>query len=167
MPDSVDLANPGVYCLDGNIHRLIVCIMKNQLKTDYEKSCNAYLKAFCEKHGYDYETSSWEDVGCVAEVCDYYVGMGTIRTDIDLDAPEDEFLKYYDYCLRVGGIANGEISTPNYRSWLVGCPRMSEDQIARLEVLQEDIRLAKEAMVDGIRNEVGNSNMLPKNPYEK
>ena len=41
--------------------------MNTKLKSDYEKACNAYLQAFCEKHGYDYEdaTRSWVggDVG--------------------------------------------------------------------------------------------------------
>lgn len=29
--------------------------MNTKFKSDYEKACNAYLQAFCEKHGYDYE----------------------------------------------------------------------------------------------------------------
>jgi hypothetical protein len=33
--------------------------------------------------------------------------MADILTDIDRDAPEEEYVKYYDYCLRVGSIANG------------------------------------------------------------
>lgn len=66
--------------------------------------------------------------------------MADILTDIDRDAPEEEYVKYYDYCLRVGSIANGELQTPNYDSWLRGCPRMDEEQIARLEELQRDVR---------------------------
>ena len=31
--------------------------MNTKLKSDYEKACNAYLQAFCEKHGYDYEAA--------------------------------------------------------------------------------------------------------------
>ena len=62
--------------------------------------------------------------------------MSDILTDIDLDAPEDEYVKYYDYCLRVHSIANGELMVPNYDSWLRGCPRMDEEQIKRLEELQ-------------------------------
>lgn len=80
--------------------------MKTKLKSDYEKACNAYLKAFCKKHGYDYEDAarSWVggDVGGITECADYIVRMDDIITDIDRDAPEDEFVKYYDYCLRVG-----------------------------------------------------------------
>lgn len=131
--------------------------MKTKLKSDYEKACNAYLKAFCEKHGYDYEDAarSWGggDVGGITECADYIVRMEDIITDIDRDVPEDEFVKYYDYCLRVGSIACGKISTPNYRSWLAGCWRMDEEQIARLEKLQRDIRKAERELEEQIRKE--------------
>ncbi len=115
-----------------------------ELRENYDKACNAYLLAFCEKHGFDYADAvrSWVggDVGGITECADYCVNMSDIITDIDMDAPEEEYVKYYDYCLRVGSIANGELKTPNYESWLRGCPRIDEEQIAQLEELQRDIR---------------------------
>lgn len=118
-----------------------------ELRENYDRVCNAYLMAFCEKHGFDYADAarSWVggDVGGITLCADYYVSMSDILTDIDLDAPEEEYVKYYDYCLRVGSIAGGELKTPNYDSWLRGCPRMDEEQIARLEELQRDIRDAE------------------------
>ena len=81
--------------------------------------------------------------------------MADILTDIDRDAPEEEYVKYYDYCLRVGSIANGELQTPNYDSWLRGCPRMDEEQIVRLEELQRDVRCAEmnlKVEIDRINN---------------
>lgn len=118
-----------------------------ELRENYDRVCNAYLMAFCEKHGFDYADAaqSWVggDVGGITLCADYYVSMSDILTDIDLDAPEDEYVKYYDYCLRVHSIANGELKTPNYASWLRGCPRMDEEQIKRLEELQQDIRSAE------------------------
>lgn len=131
--------------------------MKTKLRSDYEKACNAYLKAFCGKHGYDYGDAvrSWVggDVGGVTECGDLSVSLDDIITDIDRDAPEDESGKYYDYCLRVGSIACGGISTPDYRSWLAGCPRMDEERIARLEELQQDIRKAERELEEQIRKE--------------
>ena len=118
-----------------------------ELRENYDRVCNAYLMAFCEKHGFDYADAaqSWVggDVGGITECADYIVRMGDIITDIDMDAPEDEYVKYYDYCLRVGSIAGGELKTPNYERWLRGCPRMDEEQIKRLEELQQDIRSAE------------------------
>lgn len=130
-----------------------------ELRENYEKACNAYLMAFCEKHGFDYADAaqSWvgEDVGGITLCADYYVGMPDIITDIDRDAPEEEYAKYYDYCLRVGSVANGELQTPNYESWLRGCPRLDEEQIARLEEFQSGIRNAEALMrmeIDRLNN---------------
>ena len=45
--------------------------------------------------------------------------------------------------MRVGAIANGELETPNYDSWLRGCPRLDEEQFRRMEELQRNIRDAE------------------------
>lgn len=110
-------------------------LTREELRLSYNAVCNAYLAAFCEKHGYDYEPDAWvgDDPGGIAEVGDLFVSMADMLTDIDRDAPEEEYIKYYDYCMRVGGICDGKLNTPNYDSWLRGCPRMDEEQIARLE----------------------------------
>lgn len=128
-----------------------------KLKTDYEKACNAYLQVFCEKHDYDYEDArrSWVggEVGGITECSDLFVEMDDIIVDIDMDAPKEAFIRYYDYCLRVGSIACGMISLPNYRSWLMGCPRMNEAQIVRLEELQKDMRRAEKILKDEIERQ--------------
>lgn len=138
--------------------------MRTKLKSDYEKACNAYLKAFCEKHGYDYQDAaqSWVggEVGGITECSDLFVNMENIIADIDLDVPKEEFIKYYDYCLRVGSIDYGKIRTPNYRSWITGCPRLDEAQIVRLEKLHKDCEFAKEILQTEIKNEVGNLNKV-------
>ena len=127
-----------------------------ELRENYDRACNAYLLAFCEKHGFDYADAvrNWAGgaAGGIAECADYYVSMSDILTDIDLDAPEDEYVKYYDYCLRVHSIANGELMVPNYDSWLRGCPRMDEEQIKRLEELQAGIRDAEALLRAEIKN---------------
>lgn len=46
--------------------------------------------------------------------------MAEMLTDIDRDAPKEEYIKYCDYCMRVGGICDGKLNTPNYDSWLRG-----------------------------------------------
>ena len=127
-----------------------------ELRENYDKACNAYLQAFCEKHGFDYADTmrNWVngDVGGAVECGDYIVSMNDIIADIDWDAPEDEYGKYYAYCLRVGSIGNGELKTPNYDSWLRGCPRMNEAQLTRLEELQQDIWRAESHLKEGIDN---------------
>ena len=116
-------------------------LTREELRLNYNAACNAYLAAFCEKHGYDYDPYMWvgSDPGGIVAVGDLFVSMQDILTDIDRDAPKEEYIKYYDYCLRVSSIANGELKTPNYDSWLQGCPRLNKEQIAQMEKLQRDI----------------------------
>lgn len=56
----------------------------------------------------------------------------------------------------LGGICDGELVTPNYDSWLRGCPRMDEEQIARLEELQRDVCCAEM----NLKVEIGRINNL-------
>lgn len=105
-----------------HVETILMKLTREELRLSYNAVCNAYLAAFCEKHGYDYEPDAGvgDAPGGIAEVGDLFVSMADILTDIDRDAPEEEYVKYYDYCLRVGSIANGELQTPNYDSWLRG-----------------------------------------------
>ena len=118
-----------------------------QLKQNYEKACNAYLKAFCDKHDYDIDDCFWvaDDVGTVCSIGDYFVDMVTIRIDIDRDAPVDEWMKWYDYSLRLGML---NATSPNYDSWLRKCPIKSEEEIQAMEALRAKIQ----ALEDELKN---------------
>ena len=109
------------------------------------KGCNEYLRLFCEKHDFDYEEAkdSWvaNCVGDVTCVGDIFVGMQTIITDIEMDAPEEEFLKWYGYNL----VANEfGFTTPNFDHWLRGCPRVPQESFDKLEALKKDLEDAIE-----------------------
>jgi hypothetical protein len=116
---------------------------KEKLKKDYRDACNAYLKEFCYKHGYSYGSpGTWwvgDDAGGIAVIGDYTVDMETIRTDIDLDAPEPEFLAHLDYCIRA---ANLDITIPGFKSWVRGCPRKTDKWLTRMERKQEKAKKA-------------------------
>lgn len=97
---------------------------KVKLKKDYENACNAYLKAFCEKHefyGLDNPETFWigDQVGGIANCGDFTFDMATIVTDIDKDAPEEELLKWYDYTIEASEF---NLPVPNLDHWLMGCP---------------------------------------------
>lgn len=113
---------------------------KEKAKEYFVKGCNEYLRLFCEKHDYDYEEAkeSWvaNCVGDVTCVGDIFVGMQTIITDIEMDAPEEEFIKWYDYNLVAHEFG---FTTPNFESWLRGCPRVSEETFKKLQGLKNDL----------------------------
>ena len=113
---------------------------KEKAREYFVKGCNEYLRLFCEKHDFDYEEAkeSWvaNCVGDVTCVGDIFVGMQTIITDIEMDAPEDEFIKWYDYNL----VANEfGFKTPNFDHWLRGCPRVSDETFNKLQALKNNL----------------------------
>lgn len=113
---------------------------KEKAREYFVKGCNEYLRLFCEKHDFDYEEAkeSWvaNCVGDVTCVGDIFVGMQTIITDIEHDAPEEEFIKWYDYNLVAHEFG---FTTPNFESWLRGCPRVSEETFKKLQGLKNDL----------------------------
>lgn len=118
---------------------------KEKAKEYFVKGCNEYLRLFCEKHDFDYEEAknSWvaNCVGDVTCVGDIFVGMQTIITDIEMDAPEEEFLKWYGYNL----VANEfGFTTPNFDHWIRGCPRVPQESFDKLEALKKDLEDAIE-----------------------
>ena len=76
------------------------------------------------------------DVGGMTSCGDYYVGMQTIIEDIDLDAEEDAFFKWYDYCLRADEF---NLNIPNFKSFIKGCPITSEETFAKLESIKNEL----------------------------
>jgi len=133
----------------------------NNLSANYENACNDYLRAFCDKHGFDFEDAktSWVagEVGEVTCCADCYVDMRTIIADIEQDAPKEEFVKWYDYCLELHSF--GATSTPNYKSWLRGCPRKSEAEMEELRTLHakaEDARAVFLALLNRVNGDERN-----------
>lgn len=113
---------------------------KEKAREYFVKGCNEYLRLFCEKHDFDYEEAKKSWVGnCVGDVTcvgDYFVGLQSIIADIEHDAPEEEFIKWYDYNLVAHEFG---FTTPNFESWLRGCPRVSEETFKKLQGLKNNL----------------------------
>ena len=119
----------------------------SKLRDKYNNACNAYLKAFCKKHDFDYEDvkDGWVagDVGDVCLCGDFFVSLSDMIIDIEEDAAKDEYFKYYDYSLECHEYG---ISSINYKSWLSGCPRLSEEQRKSLRAAKNRVELAKKEL---------------------
>jgi hypothetical protein len=115
---------------------------RESVRKKYEDACNGYLQLFCRKHGYRFEPDSWAAgyAGGIADASGFYVGMETLRADIDSDAPQDEFLKWYSYCMRAGAL---DIPFPSFDNWLTGCPRKTEEELLFLEKKKEELDVLK------------------------
>lgn len=125
---------------------------KKTLQTLYRTACNNYLEAFAEKHGFDMGYCDWvgDEPGGVASVGDYFVDMQAIRDDIDMDAPEEEFLKWYDYTLDCHDF---NLQQCNFRSWVRGCPRHDVESLDRLRRLREEVNEAQRVLTLAIEEE--------------
>jgi len=119
---------------------------KEMLKTKYAIACDAYLREFCKKHGYDYSDAYWvgDQTGGIADINEIFVSMQTIIDDIELDAPEDELTKWYDYCVEMSFL--GAETTPNFSSWVKGCPRKTKEQIEAMKESKKKIEELKDML---------------------
>lgn len=79
---------------------------------------------------YDWVADEPGTILCVND--DMFFGFDEIRLCIDENIPYDQLLAWYDYRLRLG-LIDPSIPTPNLKSWVMGCPRLSEPQIQELE----------------------------------
>lgn len=124
---------------------------KLKLKQDYENACNAYMRAFCEKHDFSVEDAYWvgDDVGGILNVDDMDFDMETIRTDIDEDAPEEELFKWYDYILDA---LEFKLTKPNFHAWVHGCPRTNKEWFEKMHKMHEDF--ANEIKKENEKNKI-------------
>ena len=131
----------------------IICshIKDRKKKEEFVKVANAYLEAFCKKHDFSYDPEDWIDSeGDVVNLGDYFVSFDDMRLDIDKDIDKEEYDKYYDYTMKVAVYG---CTVPNYRSWLAGCPRLSDEQLEEIEKAHVKADIAKKELERIIKEE--------------
>ena len=124
---------------------------KEELKNKYTEACNGYLEAFARKHGYCLSECRWvsNNHGGVAEIGDWYIDMQTIIDDINMNADEDEFEKWYYYSLECSEYG---LVDCNFKSWILGCPRYSEEDFAILRRLSKNVDDANKLLEQSIKD---------------
>lgn len=88
----------------------------------------------------DYAETSWvadERVGTL-EYGDYYITYEDIITDLMLNAECDCIWKYNEYIQRCAFLG---IKTPNYKSFLRGCPIVEDEVLCKLESMKKDLEI--------------------------
>lgn len=114
------------------------------LEQHYIDACNDYLRAFCQKYNLVYDKDAWvgNDVGTVACIGDYFVEMEDIRFMLVNGISWEDFLANMDYNLLAIELG---VNTINLRSWCMGCPRLSKEQLQSLISMHKEIdELCKE-----------------------
>lgn len=111
---------------------------------DYGNAVNAIAEAFLNKQQEDGEPPVkvcddndiwWASVnkvgGCLCVFGETFYDLDDMLTDLMEDAPAGELDRYSAYVSRCTELGLGKRC--NYRSWLHGCPRYSEETLKRLE----------------------------------
>ena len=112
---------------------------KEQLRNNYENACNAYVKEL-EKMWELGEDSGWWAGDAVGEVYCFLdtetLRMDEIITCVEENVSIDEYFKWSEYNTFANEFNQNII---NLKSWLMGCPRLSEKEIANLKKLKQDL----------------------------
>jgi hypothetical protein len=134
--------------MDNKYKESIVLDLKNR----YIGVVSDYCYQFCEKHEYNYNPYFWvgNEIGGIYDAGDtIFVDFDTMRIDIDNNVSKDEFIKWHEYCLRLGMI-DIEIPTPKFKDWINGCSRRSEEEIVKMENYKQKIDEWTEKLQQGI-----------------
>lgn len=127
--------------------------MGENLKKEFELVVEKYTNIFCEKMYGEARKSEdyWvgNDIGGVISIGDEFWGFEQIRKTVDNDYDPKQVFAWYDYCLRLGSI-DPSIPIPALDHWMAGCPRYSEEQIARVEEQVRNLHASIESLKGNI-----------------
>lgn len=111
-----------------------------ELISNYENAVNAIIEEFKKKQELTSNDGYWigNQIGEVYDFGDAYTfDFNDVLLDIKENADKGEIFKWRNYMLRIwqlnnmaGGVLLNEI---NYRSWIKGCPRLTEDELNTIE----------------------------------
>ena len=128
--------------------------VKRQLKEQWEKACNGYLVELLRMWELDAHYGYWigDEVG---GLYDYGDGMITISMDniiycVENDVTQEKYMEWQEYCCDAAEFGFG---TPNLKSWMRGCPRVSHETFERLRKLKADLNDAIKEEQERVKNE--------------
>lgn len=117
---------------------------KTQLREQWEKACNDYMKELLRVWELDTFYAYWvgEDVGGVLDYDGAFsISMEEIIFCVENDVTEDQYEEWQNY---ICDAAEFGFSTPNLKSWMKGCPRTPPEVFARLRSMKKDLADAVE-----------------------
>ena len=111
---------------------------KLELILAYEVACTRYLAAFMEKYDLSCDPEPWvgNEVGTIAEVGDYFFDFQDIKRCVDEDVKWKDLIEWYDYTMEAVPLGFNNI---NLKSWLMGAPRATKEEIERIKSLHNEI----------------------------
>ena len=118
--------------------------VKRQLKEQWKKACNGYLRELLRMWELDAHYGYWnsDQPGTIYHYGETHnLGMDDIIYIVENDIEENEVLAWEDYCLDAYEF---KFITPKLQAWHMGCPRTPQETFERLRALKADLDKAVE-----------------------
>lgn len=125
-----------------------------EIEKQFNRVCDEYVFSLYDIWGYDdveYTQIDWiGEKGDSIDISDLIISFDEVRYIVNNDISREEYLKYYDYCYKINCL-NMERGKLNIKNWFKGAPRISEEELQRLEAAQEAIRQLQEDLEKQIK----------------
>ncbi len=123
--------------------------VKRMLKEQYEKACNGYLVELLRMWELDAYYGYWigQEIGGVYDYGGgmFTIGMNDIIYCVEHDIGREQYIEWQEYCCDA---AEFGFDMPNLKSWMMGCPRTSQEVFKKLremkKILDDAIKAEKE-----------------------
>lgn len=114
--------------------------VKSRLKAEYEQSCDGYLRELLRMWDLDSYYGYWigDEVGGVYDYADgsIDIGMADIIYCVENDVTREQFDEWSEYICDASEFG---FETPNLRSWMHGCPRVSQETFDKLRTMKQEL----------------------------
>ena len=122
---------------------------KAMLREQWEKACNGYLTELLRMWELDAYYGYWigEEIGGVYDYGGgmFTIGMNDIIYCVEHDIGREQYIEWQEYCCDA---AEFGFDMPNLKSWIMGCPRTSQEVFKKLremkKILDDAIKAEKE-----------------------
>ena len=122
---------------------------KAMLREQCEKACNGYLTELLRMWELDAYYGYWigEEIGGVYDYGGgmFTIGMNDIIYCVEHDIGREQYIEWQEYCCDA---AEFGFDMPNLKSWIMGCPRTSQEVFKKLremkKILDDAIKAEKE-----------------------
>lgn len=122
---------------------------KAKLRKDYEQACNGYLCELLNMWELDAHYGYWiaEEIGGVYDYGGgmFTIGMYDIIYCVEHDIGREQYIEWQEYCCDASEFG---FDMPNLKSWIMGCPRTSQEVFKKLremkKILDDAIKAEKE-----------------------
>ena len=122
---------------------------KAMLREQWEKACNGYLTELLRMWELDAYYGYWigEEIGGVYDYGGgmFTIGMNDIIYCVEHDIGREQYIEWQEYCCDASEFG---FDMPNLKSWIMGCPRTSQEVFKKLremkKILDDAIKAEKE-----------------------